>query len=389
MVTIKDVARQCNVSITTVSNVVNGKQNVSEATRRQVMDAIGQLNYTPNAVAKNLKSKKTKTLGIIVEDITVFCAPGILDGITKCCEEKGYNIVFTNLRLYEKFGDAYYNNDGFYRFAECQLQQIIAKQVDGIIYVTAHERELSCIPDNLPVPVVMSYGYIESDKYPSVFVDDETGAYELVKYVISQGHRRIGVIAGKHDSIHTNNRMSGYKKALMESGIEYDDKLVVEGDWTRESGFEKTDELLDQNVTAIFCMNDIMAGGVYSRLEEEGLVPGDDISVVGYDDRELSRYMNPPLTTMSIPLKEIGYQAALRIIAQIESVEILGEDGTISQTAITTRSVGNDTTTADHAADENTSENGINIAKLKEELDKLEIPIAGELRVRRSVKKMS
>ena len=364
MVTIKDVAKQCNVSIATVSNVINGKQNVSEATRRQVMDAIERLNYTPNAVAKNLKSKRTKTLGIIVEDITVFCAPGILDGITKCCEEKGYNIVFTNLRLYEKFGDAYYNNEDFYKLAECQLQQIIAKQVDGIIYVTAHERELSCIPDNLPVPVVMSYGYIESDRYPSVFVDDETGAYELVKYVISQGHSRIGVIAGKHDSIHTNNRMSGYKKALKEAGIEYDDRLVVEGNWTRESGFEKTDELLDQNVTAIFCMNDIMAGGVYSRLEEEGLVPGDDISVVGYDDRELSRYMNPPLTTMSIPLKEIGYQTALRIIAQIESVEILGENGAVSQT-------------------------DIDIAKLKEELDKLEIPVAGELKVRRSIKKIS
>ena len=107
-----------------------------------------------------------------------------------------------------------------------------------------------------------------------------------------------------------------------------------------------------------------MAGGVYSRLEEEGLVPGDDISVVGYDDRELSRYMNPPLTTMSIPLKEIGYQTALRIIAQIGSVEILGENGAVSQT-------------------------DIDIAKLKEELDKLEIPVAGELKVRRSVKKIS
>ena len=266
MVTIKDVARECNVSIATVSNVINGKKKVSEATHRQVIEVIERLNYTPNAVAKNLKSKRTNTLGIIVEDITVFCAPGILDGITKCCEEKGYNIVFTNLRLYEKFGDVYYKNNDFYKLAECQLQQMIAKQVDGIIYVTAHERKLSCIPDNLKVPVVMSYGYTESDRYPSVFVDDEMGAYELTKYGISQGHRRIGVIAGKSDSIHTENRMNGYRKAIKEAGIEFSDSMIVYGDWTRESGFENTDKLLDQNVTAIFCMNDIMACGFYNMI---------------------------------------------------------------------------------------------------------------------------
>ena len=318
MVTIKEIAKYCNVSIATVSNIINGKPNASEETKKRVLKAIEELNYTPNYIAKNLKTKRTKTIGVVVEDITVFCAPEIIDGITKCCEEKGYHILLTNLRLYKKFGDSYYENEKFFQIVHREIRELISKQVDGIVYVTAHERVLKCLPEKLTVPASMAYGYTKADSYPSVVVDDRRGAYEIINYVISMGHKKIGVITGKESSIHTHDRLLGYQKALFDHEIVFNPDAIVEGRWTREGGYQCTDRLLEQNVTAIFCMNDIMAGGVYDRLTERGLMPGKDIAVVGFDNRELSNFYQPPLTTIELPLYDIGYTACQNVIEDVE-----------------------------------------------------------------------
>lgn len=321
MVTIKEIAKYCGVSIATVSNIINGKPNASEATKQKVLKAIDELNYTPNYVAKNLRTQKSKTIGVVVEDITVFCAPEIIDGITQCSEERGYNILFTNLRLYQKLGDTYYDDKNLPDIVRNQIKDFIAKQVDGIVYVATHERALKCFKGGAGVPAAMAYGLTDSKEHSSVIVDDMDGAYKLIDYVIAMGHKRIGVIMGKDSSIHTNDRLEGYKKALSEHGIDFDHRLVVKGDWTRKSGYENTDRLLDLGTTAIFCMNDIMAGGVYDRLEAEGLIPGDDISVVGFDNRELATYCEPALTTVSLPLFDIGYEACRVVIDDIENCD--------------------------------------------------------------------
>ena len=229
MVTIKEIAKHCNVSIATVSNIINGKPNASKETKERVLQAIEELNYTPNYIAKNLKTRRTRTIGVVVEDITVFCAPEIIDGITKCCEEKGYHILLTNLRLYKKFGDSYYDNEKFFQMVRREVKELIAKQVDGIVYVTAHERALKCLPENLTVPASMAYGYTKSDHYPSVVVDDKKGAYEIVNYVISMGHKKIGVITGKERSIHTHDRLLGYQKALYDHSLFFNPDAIVEG----------------------------------------------------------------------------------------------------------------------------------------------------------------
>lgn len=336
MVTIKEIAKHCNVSIATVSNIINGKPNASKETKERVLQAIEELNYTPNYIAKNLKTRRTRTIGVVVEDITVFCAPEIIDGITKCCEEKGYHILLTNLRLYKKFGDSYYDSEKFFQMVRREVKELIAKQVDGIVYVTAHERALKCLPENLTVPASMAYGYTKSELYPSVVVDDKKGAYEIVNYVISMGHKKIGVITGKERSIHTHDRLLGYQKALYDHSLFFNPDAIVEGGWTREGGYAATDRLLEEKVTAIFCMNDIMAGGVYDRLEELGMIPGKDISVVGFDNRELSNYYKPPLTTTALPLYEIGYTACANVIEKVESEEDNKEEGT-GQTPNTAR----------------------------------------------------
>ncbi len=318
MPTIKDIAKACNVSVATVSNILNHKPGASEETRRFVMKKIKELNYTPNTVARNLKTKNSRSIGVIVEDMTIFSIPDIVDGITEHFEEKNYQILLINLRLFKKYADTYYFRDDYYNVVKEEIWKLIGKQVEGIIYVAAHERPLHCIPDDLPVPAVMAYGYTESEKIPSVVVDEVDGAHQIVNYIVKQGHRKIGVVTGKRNSSHTQERLLGYQRALYENQILYNPGLICTGDWTRPAGYQCTDKLIKENVTAIFCMNDLMAGGVYDRLEELDLKPGNDISVAGYDNRELSGYYRPPLSTVTLPLHDIGYKAGGIILQMLD-----------------------------------------------------------------------
>ncbi len=134
------------------------------------------------------------------------------------------------------------------------------------------------------------------------------------------------MIMGKADSIHAQSRLVGYQEALFDSGILYSPGFVTEGDWNRESGYEGITKLLAKDITAVFCMNDLMAGGVYDRLAELGMTVGEDLSVVGYDNRELSSYYNPPLTTIDLPLHDIGYRASEIMIEMLEGREISEEE---------------------------------------------------------------
>lgn len=318
MATIREIAKACGVSVATVSNILNDKPGASEATKQLVKKMVEEMEYTPNYVAKNLKTRNSRCIGVIAEDITIFSIPDIIDGITEYCEKEKYQILLTNLRLYKKYSDIYYHGTEFYSFVKQEIKKLLSAQVDGIIYVTAHERILQCIPENLTIPAVMAYGYTESTKIPSVVVDDETGGYEQTQYLIQNGHKCIGVIAGKPDSLHTQARLLGYQKALRDSGILYDPEIVHFGDWSRDSGYECAKKLKEQDVTAVFCMNDLMAGGCYDYANEIQVAIPEQISIVGYDNRELSSYYQPPLSTTELPLHDIGYRAAQVMIDMVE-----------------------------------------------------------------------
>ena len=322
MATIKEIAKACGVSITTVSNILHNKPGASEETRKQVLEKIEEMDYRPNFIAQNLKMKYTKTVGVIIEDMTVFTMPEIVDGITEYCEKEDYQILLTNLRLYKKYQDVYYHNNEYFGFVSEEIKKLVAKRVDGIIYVAAHERLIECIPQELEVPAVVAYGYTNTEAIPSVVVDDTHGGYEIMNYIVSQGHRRIGIIGGKKESLHTQCRLRGCQKALYDNGILYNPEFVCYGDWDRQSGHDMAKELLEQNVTAIFCMNDLMAGGVYDLLYERGMTPGRDVSVAGYDNRNVSEYYNPSLTTINLPLHDIGYRAGEIILRKIREKEV-------------------------------------------------------------------
>lgn len=327
MATLKEIAKACNVSVATVSNIINNKGGASEETKARVKKAIKELDYTPNYVAKNLKTRNTRSIGVIAEDMTVFVLPDIIDGITEYCEKEDYQILLVNLRLYKKFADKYYRDNSYKDIVHQEIKKLQAKQVEGIIYVAGHERYIDVIPEDLPLPTVVAYSFSGKKEIPSVVVDDVSGARDLTAHLIENGHRKIGVLAGKRESIHTRARLEGYQRALFSGGILYNPELVVYGEWDRESGYRNAERIIEKGCTAIFCMNDFIAGGTYDRLYELGIQVGRDIAVAGYDNREMANYEKPPLTTMGLPLHDIGYRASEFLLNILQGKELEAKDG--------------------------------------------------------------
>lgn len=322
MVTLKEIARECNVSATTVSNILNGKPKVSEETRLRVLDVVKRRGYQPNYIAQGLRNQKTKTIGIIAEDISQFSTPGMIESIMASCEEKGYRTIVQNLRLYARWKESWYNNEEAYRSVlEPALQELRSIKVDGVIYVAGHARIIHFFPEDFTMPVVLAYAYTDAGWIPSVVIEEEKGGYDMMKYLLSMGHRKIGIIGGRADNIHTQKRLLGIQKAMFEEQVPYNPGWVRYGAWDRESGYEQAGPLVDAGVSAIFCMADRMAGGVYDYLEEHGLRAGEDLSVAGFDNQDLAEYFRPALTTMSLPLSEIGHKAAEMLLERIGGEE--------------------------------------------------------------------
>ena len=297
MVTLKDIARECNVSATTVSNILNGKSNVGEQTRQKVLETIRLRGYQPNYIAQGLRTRRTKIIGVIAEDINQFSTPAILEGVMEVCEEMGYQTVIENLRLYARWGDAWYQDDTGYRSVlEPALQSLQSIKVDGLLYIAGHARMIRNFPKPEDIPMVMAYAYADSPRIPSVVIDDESAACQLTIHLLEMGHRKIAVLAGRADNIHTQERLKGYQKALFESGILYDPDLVFYGNWTKHEAHAQGDAIRGTGATAVFCMSDAMAGGLYQYFWEQGLRVGEDLSVVALSFPRQASCTDPPLT---------------------------------------------------------------------------------------------
>jgi LacI family transcriptional regulator len=319
VITIKEIARLTKVSTATVSNVLNGKSGAaSDAKAREIIDVARNMHYMPNTLARSLKQQKTNTIGIIAEDLTVFNTPEIVDGIDACCEENGYEIILANMRLFKRYNNDFTDTPKHHELLDSMMRNMIAKQVEGIVYVGYHCREIEYLPSRVQVPFVYAYCYPKESVYPSVLFDDEKAAFDVTELLIAKGHRNIGVICGPAESYHTLARLKGFKAAMSEHGLETVNSLIVYGDWERPSGYRLAGDLLDRNVTAIFSFNDLMASGVYERAAERGLRIGKDISLFGFDNRDISQGYIPALSTVEPPLHEIGRKCAEIILSQIK-----------------------------------------------------------------------
>jgi len=308
MVTIREISEKANVSIATVSKVLNGQRGVSKETIDNVMAVVRDLNYRPNLTARSLKKGQSRTLGVITEDLTVFNTPDIVDGIDAYCESNGYHYILGNLRFNKRFGNQLDPRECT-GLVDSLVDTMLSKQVDGIVYIGYHNRAVTPLHISKEIPFVYAYCYSTDPNIPSVMYDDQKAAFEATQLLIEKGHRDIGVIAGPNGSMHAANRILGYQEALYASKIPYNPNFTLHGDWERDKGFELADKLIKSGVTAVFAHNDLMATGVIDYCNKNGIQVGKDLALIGFDNREISTVCRPTLTTVSLPLFEIGQTA--------------------------------------------------------------------------------
>ncbi len=317
MVTLHDIARKTGVSIGTVSNVLNNTGRVGQDTRIRVLNAVADLNYVPNKVAKSLKTSQTNTLGVIAEDITAFDTPTIIDGINEFCENHNYSLSLYNLRIDSKVHDHFYLLKQYNDILTKNILALSSACVDGLIYIGIYKRNTELLPliEELHLPVVYVYCY-NSDQVPYVTYNDFQGSGRAVQYLIDQNHKKIGLICGPANTMITNSQIAGYKKALEQNGLSFCRSYVRFGNLEMESGAYHAKKLLSlpDPPTAIFTMNDVMAYGVYKYASQTGRRIPEDLSVIGFGNLSYSNYTVPPLTSVSVPLHEIGYTAARALV---------------------------------------------------------------------------
>ena len=323
MITLKQIADECNVSMATVSNVLNGRKKMSEVTRSRVLEVIHKYGYRPNAFAQSLRRQSAKTIGIVEEDIAQFSTPPIIEGIMLECEKYGYRTVGMNMRMYSRWSDTWYDDAGkIHSVLDPILEEFLAMRVDGIIYIAGHARIMHCFPQDFPIPAVMTYAYEQNKKIPSIVIDDKTSSQEMMRYLLAKGHRQIGVIGGVPNNMHTQDRLIGVQRALFEAKVPYDPDLIRFGDFEPHTGYENCEYLMrEKGVSAIFCMTDRIASGVFRYLFDHGLKAGKDLAIAGYDGQELSGFLCPLLTTARLPLLEIGTKSAEMLHRMISGEE--------------------------------------------------------------------
>jgi LacI family transcriptional regulator len=312
-ITIYDVAREASVSMATVSRVVNGNPNVKPTTRKKVLEVIDRLNYRPNAVARGLASKKTTTVGVVIPDISNIFYAELARGIEDIATMYKYNIILSNSDQ---------NIEKEFRL----LNTMLGKQVDGIVFMGGnitpeHVEEFQ----KSQVPIVLAASIEESFVIPSVNIDYEQAAYDAVKDLINRGHRNIAyVTAPLSEPINGVKKLTGYKRAIDEAGLPYNEEYIIEGDYTYDSGIEAFSKIsefaFDTRPTAIFVGTDEMALGVIHGAQDNGQHIPQDIEIIGFDNTKLATMVRPQLTTVVQPMYDIG-AVAMRLLTKYMNKE--------------------------------------------------------------------
>lgn len=316
MITIHDVAKLAGVSIGTVSNVINQSNKVTPQTTEKVMDAIRSLNYIPNTLAKSLKTNQSKVIGIIAEDVRSFSSGDIIDGICAFFEKYDYAINLCNLRVNAKAGLSFSyrkleESEEFKRSVKNAINILLTSRVCALIYIGTHPRNVSHILPKLDIPIVYTYAYTKNSDY-CINYDDYQGAQLATEYLINMGHKKIAIICGSIDSVPSHKRMLGYQTALMEHNLSLYPEYVRTGNWHYEDGYNQCLELLKLKnpPTAIFSMSDLMAFGAINAAQDSGLHVPEDLSIHGFDNLEMTAYVRPELTTVTLPLFDLGFASA-------------------------------------------------------------------------------
>lgn len=309
-VTIYDVARHAGVSLATVSRVVNGNTNVKPNTRNKVLQAIEDLGYRPNAVARGLASKKTTTIGVVLPDISSLFFAELARGIEDIANMYHYDIILSSSDQ---------NRD-----REIQLiNNLLEKQVDGLLFLGADitEEHRSAF-NSTHVPIVLVSSNDPQHKIPSVRIDLEKAAYDAVTFLIDKGHTRIALLTTRIHSHFSRVRYNGYVHALKQRGIPFDEDLVVEIPPVYEAALSTATSLLKLSdaPTAFFTFNDEMAIGAIHAAQDLGHHVPNDIEVVGFNNTRIAQMVRPMLTTVVQPMYDIG-AVAMRLLTKLINKE--------------------------------------------------------------------
>lgn len=305
--TIRDVARAANVGQATVSRVLNSSGYVKPETRERVLQAAKELGFTPNQVARSLVRKRTATVGLVIPDITNPFFPAVTRGVEDAASEAGFTVFLCNT-----------DNDPVMEAQD--VKKLRERMVDGLIFVGTtdrHDLVETLITEGVPV-VITDRQLVDLD-VDTVLVDNALGALAACRHLVELGHTRIAHAAGHSLTRTGRDRCAGYRMALEEAGLPYDEALVASGDFTLQSGYRVAQILLGRSPrpTAIFAANDLMAMGVLRAVFEAGLSVPDDLSVVGFDDIQLAGLVKPGLTTVRQPAYEMGRTAMNMLLERI------------------------------------------------------------------------
>lgn len=310
--TIKDVARKANVSVATVSRVLNGLTGYTPTTEKRVRDAIKVLNYQCNAVAKNLKTQKTNIVAVLIPQVETTFYVKILNGIERAAQESGYNIIICPVGTSGRQTKEY-------------IKMLARRRVDGIIGCSLPPKEeIDMLMERCGIPCALVSTLSTRYSIPFVRVDDRKASYAATSYLIEKGHKKIALLAGtKDDEVAGKLRFQGFLSALSNHGLSLDEELVQYTDFSFETGLQAARHLLKagKEFTGIVACCDDVAVAAISAAHEAGVSVPERFSVIGYDNTRTAEMSIPPLTTVAQPLQSMGEQVFEMLLLEIETGE--------------------------------------------------------------------
>ena len=314
-ITLKDVAQRVGVAVSTVSKVVNDRPDVGPEVRQRVLEAIETMGFRPNTIARGLRTHRSDTIAIVTDDLEGVFTNAMMRGVEEVAWTAGMGVLLCNT-----YGDP--------ERERSQLTRLLDKQVDALIFMSgnrvgARPNPSVHIPGSVPVVYLYEYG---DPTIPSVLPDDEGGARLAVEHLVAHGASRIAFLNGPPAWEATRDRLRGYRGALEGAGIAFNETLVRSSvSWQPEDAYTEMVDLLRTapNLDAVFCGSDDLATGVLAALADAHVRVPDQLQVIGFDDRSLAVHQRPPLTTVALPLIEMGRTAGELVLASIrgETVE--------------------------------------------------------------------
>lgn len=338
MSNIREVAKLAGVSVATVSRTLSHPEKVSKTSIEKVMKAIEQTNYRPNMLARNFRSTRSYTIVVLVPEISNPFFSLVIKSIEIRAQQKGYSVLL---------GDTQDDKAREIKYVDLVKTHL----ADGIIQLRPHTAEYP-VHENPDFPYINLCG-TENTPGKCIRIDNIAATKGMVNYLLGLGHKRIGMITGLKGNPHTVDRLRGYREALEESGLKFDDQYIAEGKYTIWSGVQAANILceLDELPTAIVCMNDEMAIGALQSFKAHGLRIPEDISVTGFDNIDYSSYCDPPLTTIAQPADKMGEIAVDSLIQLIEGDELTHEEHVLDYEFIERKSTGAPLTQTINAAE--------------------------------------